>query len=155
MMSTSIPVQIDQTKDQVLSNFTFTDQFNIIIINRTASRLTRVGAYNNIGTWPINDIGAGTIVFQSIQANTLNTFSFSSNYRLDGGKYFQFVATWPLVEPRKIGIGAINQEGNAPAKAIWDGTKDLKDKTLDNFPFSAWASLQIRGYSKIWLFEVS
>jgi hypothetical protein len=154
-MNTLISVDVSQPADQVLDSLYITDEFNILFINRTNSPLVQVGTYNATEHWPIEDVGARTISLQSIRVRKPKVFSFSSNYRLGGGKYFQFVATWPITGSRRIGLGAINEEGTIPARAIWNSTSNARDKAVDNFPYSARASIRTKENSIIWIFEVT
>lgn len=157
-MSASVAIDVNKTIDQILGNISFKTKFNLLIINKTGGPLKRVGTYNDSGNWPIGDIETGEARLEDsgFQGNSVtNSFSFASNYKTADGKYFQFVATWPTIGSRKIGLGAINQEGNDPAKAAWDNTNDSNDKAVDNPPYTARAFMTTKGDSVVWVYEVS
>jgi len=134
----------------------FKTKFNIVVINKTGDTLRRVGAHNDSGNWPVGDIEVDSAQLDDFQGNSItNSFSFGSNYKTADGKYFQFVATWPTIGSRKIGLDAINQDGNGPAKAAWDKTNDSNDKAANNAPYEARAFIKTKGDSVIWVYEVS
>jgi hypothetical protein len=154
----TIPISIDvnQTIDQILGNMSFQTKFNIVVINKTGGTLRRVGAHNDSGNWPVGDIQVDNAQLDDFQGNSItNSFSFGSNYQTADGKYFQFVATWPTIGSRKIGLGAINQDGNSPAKTAWDNTNDSNDKAVTNDPYQARAFITTKGDSVVWVYEVS
>ncbi|MGQ4649458.1 hypothetical protein [Lyngbya aestuarii] len=158
-MATPLPeikIDVNQTIDQILGNISFKTKFNILVVNKTGSLLQRVGAHNDSGNWPVSDIEANAAQPVEFKGNSItNSFSFASNYKTADGKYFQFVATWPTIGSRKIGLDAINQKGNDPAKAAWNNTNDSNDKAANNAPYEARAFITTKGDSVVWVYEVS
>ncbi|MEH2460482.1 hypothetical protein [Nostoc sp.] len=151
-----ISIDVNQTVDQILNNISFKTKFNILVINKTGGTLRRVGAYNDSGNWPVGDIESNTALPVEFEGNSItNSFSIASNYKINNGKYSQFVATWPTIGSRKIGLAAINQEGNGPAKSAWENTNDKNDKALNNSPYQARAFITGKGSSVVWVYEVT
>uniref|UniRef100_A0A1D9G2J7 Uncharacterized protein n=1 Tax=Moorena producens (strain JHB) TaxID=1454205 RepID=A0A1D9G2J7_MOOP1 len=96
-----------------MNSISFKTKFNILIINKTGGMLKRVGTYNDSANWPIGDVQSDSVYQQEFDGNSItNSFSFAANYETEGGKYFQFVATWPTIGSRKIGLDAINEGGD-------------------------------------------
>ncbi|WP_027404068.1 hypothetical protein [Aphanizomenon flos-aquae] len=52
----NVAIDVNQTVDQVLKLVTSTQKFQMVIINKTGSTLTRAGAYNNLGNWVLGDV---------------------------------------------------------------------------------------------------
>jgi len=151
----AVSIDVNKTIDQILGNISFKTKFNVLVINKTDDPLQRVGAYNDSGNWPVGDIEPNTAQPVEFEGNSVtNSFSFGSNYRTAAGRNFQFVASWPTIGSRKIGLTAINQDGNSPAKAAWDQTSDKNDKVVNNFPYQARAFITGKGNSVIWVYEV-
>ena len=152
----SIDIDVNQTIDQILGNISFKTQFNILVVNKTGGTLRRVGTHNDSGSWPIGDIQVDNAQLDDFQGNSItNSFSFGSNYKTEDGNYFQFVATWPTVGSRKIGLDGINEDGNDPAKVAWDNTNDSNDKSVTNPPYNARAFITTKGDSVVWVYEVT
>lgn len=152
----SISISVHETIDTILDRISFKTKYNVLVVNRTGGVLKRVGTHNDSANWPVGDIEANTADPEGFEGNPItNSFSFASNYKTADGKYFQFVATWPTIGSRKIGLDAINQEGNDPAKQTWDKTYDSNDKAVNNLPYQARAFMKTRGSSVIWVYEVS
>jgi len=151
-----IKIDINETIDQIFDHMSFKTKFNILVVNKTGGDLKRVGAYNSSGNWPVGDIQVDTAQPVEFEGNSMtNSFSFGSNYKTADGKYFQFVATWPTIGVRKVGLGAINQVGNEPAKKIWDQTWDKNDKAVNNYPYEARAFITGKDSSVVWVYEIS
>jgi hypothetical protein len=139
-----------------VGNISFKTKFNIVVINKTGGILRRVGAHNDSGNWPVGDIQVDHAQLDDFQGSSItNSFSFASNYKTADGKYFQFVATWPVAGSRKIGLAAQNQDGNGPAKQAWDKTDDKNDKAANNPPYEARAFITTKGDSVVWVYEVT
>lgn len=157
-MSAAVGIDVNQTIDQIIKNISFKTKFLILVVNKTKHDLRRVGAHNDSGNWPAGDISSGNALPEEFEGNSItNSFSFGANYELAGsdGKYFQFVATWPTIGSRKIGLDAINEGGNGPAKKAWDNTNDKNDKAVNNSPYEARAFITTKGSSVIWVYEVT
>lgn len=155
-MGLPISIDVNKTVDQILGNISFKTKFNIVVINKTGGTLRRVGAYNDSGNWPVGDIEVNNAQLEEFQGNSItNSFSFASNYKTADGQYFQFVATWPTIGSRKIGLNAINQEGTNAAKTAWDKTNDSNDKAVNNASYKARAFITTKGDSVVWVYEVS
>jgi hypothetical protein len=156
MVGVDLGIDVNKTVDQILNNISFKTKFNILIINKTGGALRRVGTHNDSANWPVGDIEADSVHQEEFEGNSItNSFSFASNYRTEDGKHFQFVATWPTIGTRKIGLDAINEDGGSPARTAWDRTNDSNDKFVNNSPYEARAFLTTKGGSVIWVYEVS
>lgn len=152
----SISIDVNETIDTILDRISFKTKYNVLVVNKTGGVLRRVGAHNDSGNWPVGDIEVNTADPEGFVGNSItNSFSFASNYKTADGKYFQFVATWPTIGSRKIGLDAINQDGNDPAKQAWNKTDDSNDKAVNNPPYQARAFIRTKGDSVIWVYEVS
>jgi hypothetical protein len=151
-----IKIDVNQALDQIIGSISFKTKFNILVVNKTGAVLKRVGAYNDSANWPVGDIDVNSAQLEEFEGNSItNSFSFAANYQTADGKYFQLVATWPTIGSRKIGLNAINSNGNDPAKKAWDQTNDSSDKAVNNAPYEARAFIKTKGSSVIWVYEVS
>jgi hypothetical protein len=154
----SISINPDTTFDKIVSPIRFERKYTVIVANKTGKTLERVGAYNDYkdsSNWPLGDIAPNTAVGQQFDGNPYNgSFSFASNYRVEPGKNIQLAATYPIIGSRKIALGGINQDGNGPAKETWDGRTYGNDKSLNNPPLEAYASIKQKDGSLIWYYEV-
>jgi hypothetical protein len=152
----AVSIDANKTIDQILGNISFKTKYNILVINKTGETLQRAGAYNDSSNWPVGDVEANTAQPVEFEGNSVtNSFSFAANYRTTAGKNFQFVASWPTIGSRKIGLTAINQDGNRPAQAAWDQTSDKNDKAVNNFPYEGRAFITTKGSSVIWVYQVT
>ncbi|MFM6197758.1 MAG: hypothetical protein ACKPE1_01220, partial [Dolichospermum sp.] len=52
----NVSIDVNQTIDQVLKLVTSTQEFQMVIINKTGNTLTRAGAYNSLGNWVLGDV---------------------------------------------------------------------------------------------------
>ncbi len=148
----SVSVNANQTADQILNSLSVREKFHIVVINKTGSPLRRVGAYNDKENWPIGDIevhSAQSVGFYE------TSFSIACNYRTGDGKYLQFVAIWPTIGRRKIGLYNRNENGNSPAQAAWDRTNDSNDKVVRNHPYECRAFIKQINDSIVWVYEVN
>lgn len=151
----SISINANTTYQQIVDSIKFNRKYTVLVANKTGKVLERVGAYNQSSNWPLGDVEPNKAVGQQFDGiPATNSFSIASNYRIEPGKNVQLVATFPTIGRRKIGLGNINQDGNDPAKAVWDKTNDPSDKAVSNNPFEARASIQQKDGSIIWYYEV-
>ncbi|MEH2420045.1 MAG: hypothetical protein V7K48_03610 [Nostoc sp.] len=151
----NVNVDVNTTFDQIVNGVRFDRKYTVLVANKTGKTLQRVGAYNDSSNWPLGDIEPNTAVGQQFDGiPTTNSFSFASNYRVEPGKNVQLVATFPTIGRRKIGLGAINQDGNGPAEKVWDKTSDSADKAVKNPPLEGRASIQQKDGSIVWFYEV-
>lgn len=151
-----ISINANQAFDQIIGSISFKTKFNILVINKTGAVLKRVGAHNDSANWPVGDIDVDSAQLEEFEGNSItNSFSFAANYKTEDGKYFQFVATWPTIGSRKIGLDAINSGGSDPAKQAWNNTNDSNDKAVNNAPYEARAFIKTKDSSVIWVYEVS
>ncbi len=125
--------------------------------NKTKYELQCVGAKNNSGEWTLGDIPANTSIPLEVDSNRVtNTFSFGGNYRVKGGSGFiQLAASWPSVGIRKIAVGSINQDGDAPAEKVWADMNDSSDKSCSNDSVEVRAFITGKGKTIIWFYEVT
>lgn len=151
----SVSIDANKTFDQIVNGIRFDRKYSVLVANKTGKTLERVGAYNDSSNWPLGDIEPNTAVAQQFDGIPItNSFSFASNYRTEPGKNVQLVATFPTIGKRKIGLGAINQDGNKPAQEVWDNTNDSSDKGIKNPPLEGRASIQQKDGSIIWYYEI-
>jgi predicted phosphodiesterase len=134
-------------------------KFVIEVVNKTKYELQCVGAKNNSGQWNLVDIPANTSISKEIDYHSVtNTFSLGANYRLKGGiGFIQLAGSWPLGGSRKIGVGSINQDGDAPAGKVWADTNDALDKYCSNnyVEVRAFIKSKEKGKTIIWFYEVT
>jgi hypothetical protein len=156
LIAGNISIDVNQTIDQIVDKIRFKTKFNILVVNKTGDTLTRAGSYNDSANWPIGDIEGDNAQLHEFEGSAVNnSFSFAGNYKTKDGKYFQFVATWPTIGSRKIGLADINEDGNEPAKTAWDRTNDSNDKSVSNPPYRARAFMTTKGDSVVWVYEVT
>ncbi|MDT9200754.1 hypothetical protein H4N54_15960 [Limnospira fusiformis KN01] len=131
---------------------TYDKKYVIEVINKTQYVLERVGSHNDSENWPLGDIQPEQL---GVGKFDCNYFSFGVNYKLKGGSGFiQFAASWPLIGKRKIAVGNIHQDGNGPARKVWDEMDDPSDKLCSNDLVRVRAFMQEEGESIIWVYEV-
>ncbi|MEH2322361.1 MAG: hypothetical protein V7K32_01905 [Nostoc sp.] len=151
----SVNIDANKTFDEIVNGIRFDRKFSVLVANKTGKPLERVGAYNDLSNWPLGDIKPNTAVLQQFDGEPYSkSFSFASNYRVEPDKNIQLVAKFPVIGSRKIGLGAINQDGNQPAKQVWENTNDRDDKAVKNFPVEGRASIQYKDGSSVWYYEV-
>lgn len=155
LAASSVGINANQSIDQILSNISFRERFNIVVINKTGEPLRRVGAYVNQGNWPLGDIEPNTATAERVDAGPNSYFSFAANYGTSDGKNFQFGASFPPIGRRKIGLTPINQTGNGSARAAWDQMSDSSEKAVNNGDYLARAYIAQLGGSTVWVYEVS
>ncbi|MFM6842407.1 MAG: hypothetical protein ACKPKS_01190, partial [Dolichospermum sp.] len=104
----NVNIDVNQTIDQVLKLVTSTQEFQMVIINKTGNTLTRAGAYNSLGNWVLGDVPSLKAQYRDWTESGAGYFTFASNYAVGNtGKYFQFGASWPPVGRRKINLSSI------------------------------------------------
>ncbi|MEH2166814.1 MAG: hypothetical protein V7K41_09115 [Nostoc sp.] len=151
----SVGIDGNKTFDQMVNGIRFDRKYTVLVANKTGNTLKRVGAYNDSSKWPLGDIEANSAVGQQFDGNPItNSFSIASNYRIQSDKNVQLVAIYPTIGSRKVGLGNVNQDGNEPAKQVWDKTYDRLDKAVSNDPFEARASIQQKDRSLVWYYEI-
>lgn len=151
----SVSIDANKTFDQIVNGIRFDRKYTVLVANKTGQTLQRVGAYNDSSNWPLGDIEPNTAVAQQFDGIPItNSFSFASNYKVQDGKNVQLAATFPTIGRRKIGLGNINQDGNSPARQVWDNTNDSDDKAVSNPPLQARASIRQKDGSLVWYYEI-
>lgn len=153
---------LNKTIDQILGLFSFKEKYSLVIVNKTDSRLKRVGSYNSVSSWPADDIEPNQVLKQPFKGDNTNSFSFAGNYQTDDNKYFQFVATWPFLgsipflpqAQKKIGLDNRNQDKLNDAKRAWDNTWTGDDKQVDNYPYTARALIKQVNGTFVWVYEI-
>ncbi|MEH2253841.1 hypothetical protein [Nostoc sp.] len=151
----SISIDGNTTFDQIVNGIRFDRKYTVLVANKTGKTLERAGAYNDSSNWPLGDVEPNSAVGQQFDGIPItNSFSFASNYRVEPGKNLQLAATFPTIGRRKIGLGNINQDGNNPARNVWDNMNDSNDKAVNNSPFQGRASIQQKNGSIIWYYEL-
>jgi hypothetical protein len=84
----NVPIDVNQTVDQVLQNVTSTQKFQMVIINKTGNTLTRAGAYNSLGNWALGNVPSLTAQYRDWTESGAGYFVFASNYAVGNtGKY--------------------------------------------------------------------
>ena len=152
----SVKVSPNQTIAEILNSISFTEKFNILVINKTENPLRRVGAYLESGSWSIGDIEPNTAQAENVGSS--DSFSIACNYEASRGiVYFQFVAISPIIGRQKIGLFSMDRYDSA--RKAWDwtdgGIGDTNDKLVKNHSYEARASLQKKDRSLIWVYEVN
>ncbi|MEH2246047.1 hypothetical protein [Nostoc sp.] len=152
----SIRINGNTTFDEIAKNIRFDRKYTILVANKTGRTLQRAGVYNDsFTTWPLGDVESNSAVGQQFDGHPItNNFSFASNYRVEPGKNLQLTANFPTIGRRRIGLGNINQDGDSPAKKVWDNMNDSNDKAVNISPFQGRASIQQKDGSIIWYYEV-
>ncbi|MTJ49475.1 hypothetical protein [Dolichospermum sp. UHCC 0259] len=151
----NVAIDVNQTVDQVLRLVTTTQQFQMVIINKTGNTLTRAGAYNTLGNWVLGDVPSLKAQYRDWTESGPGYFTFASNYAVGNtGKFFQFAASWPPVGRRKINLCNINSPGNGPAEKCWDGQSNANDKNVRNDQFLGIALMGNRDGRVQWIYEV-
>jgi hypothetical protein len=151
----NVAIDVNKTVDQILGLVTSTQQFQMVIINKTGNTLTRAGAHNNLGNWVLSDVPPLTAQYRDWTESGAGYFSFASNYAVGNtGKYFQLGASWPPIGRRKINLCTINSPGNPPAKTCWDNMSDANDKNVRNGEFSGRALMGNNKGKVQWIYEV-
>ncbi len=154
-----IAIDVNKTIEQILGLITSTQKFQMVVINKTGTTLTRAGAYNKLGNWVLSDVPPSTAQYRDWTESGAGYFTFAANYAVGNtGKYFQFGASWPPIGRRKINLCARNEGGNKPAEACWDAMRNANanDKSETNGQFSAKAQMGNSGNSERvqWIYEV-
>ncbi|MFM6247393.1 MAG: hypothetical protein ACKPFD_21785, partial [Dolichospermum sp.] len=94
----NVSIDVNQTIDQVLKLVTSTQEFQMVIINKTGNTLTRAGSYNRLGNWVLGDVPSLNAQYRDWTESGAGYFTFASNYAVGNtGKYFQLGASWPPV----------------------------------------------------------
>ncbi|MFM6495447.1 MAG: hypothetical protein ACKPJH_25855 [Dolichospermum sp.] len=151
----NVNIDVNQTIDQVLKLVTSTQEFQMVIINKTGNTLTRAGAYNSLGNWVLGDVPSLKAQYRDWTESGAGYFTFASNYAVGNtGKYFQLGASWPPVGRRKINLCSINSPGNAPAQKCWDDMSNADDKNVRNGEFSGRALMGNNNGKVQWIYEV-
>ncbi|MBD2454703.1 hypothetical protein H6G80_11485 [Nostoc sp. FACHB-87] len=136
---------------------TLTYKTALEIANKTKCFLKRVGVYNNSLDWPLGDV----IPLQLVgQKSNEDTFSFAANYQIDCGlnaekRNVQFSALSGSDGQKKSNIAVLNQDGNQPAKIVWDEMKNYNEKSIDNYPFKVYTVIKQKDQTFIWIYEVT
>lgn len=143
--------------DLILKFATYDKEYIIEVANKTKYELQYVGAKNDSGNWNFGDIPANTSISKEVDYNTTaNTFSLGANYRVKGGAGFiQLAASWPYIGIRKIAVGSINQDGDAPAEKVWKDMNDSSDKSCSNDSVEVRAFITTKGKTIVWYYEVT
>ena len=151
-VAAAISIGANKTIDQIIELVTYDKKYVIEIANKTFYTLRCIGSYNDSENWPLGDIPPNELAVGQFDCNS---FSFASNYQIEGGSGFiQFSASWPLIGYRKINVGSINQEGNQPAEKIWDSMDDSSDKSCSNDAVKVRAFMKEKGKTIIWFYEI-
>ena len=151
----NVPIDVNQTVDQVLQKVTSTQKFQMVIINKTRNTLTRAGAYNLQGEWDLGDVPSLNAQYRDWTESGAGYFTFASNYAVGNtGKFFQLGAAWPPAGRRKINLCNINSPGNSPAEKCWDAMSNADDKNVRNGEFSGRALMGNRDGKVQWIYEV-
>ena len=151
----NVPIDVNQTVDQVLQKVTSTQKFQMVIINKTRNTLTRAGAYNLQGEWDLGDVPSLNAQYRDWTERGAGYFTFASNYAVGNtGKFFQLGAAWPPAGRRKINLCNINSPGNSPAEKCWDDMTNADDKNVRNGEFSGRALMGNRDGKVQWIYEV-
>ncbi|MCC5667445.1 hypothetical protein LC653_27075 [Nostoc sp. CHAB 5784] len=143
--------------DQIIKFVTSDKKFLISVVNETKYDLQYVGVKNDSGHWTLGDIPANTSISKEVDYNSVsNTFSLGANYQvIDGLGFIQLAASWPVTGKRKIAVGNINQDGNAPAEKVWREMQDSSDKSSSNDSVQVRAFMTTEGKTVIWNYEVT
>jgi hypothetical protein len=151
----SVAIDVNKTVDQILGLVTSTQKFQMVIINKTGTTLTRAGAYNDLGNWVLDDVPSLTAQYRDWTESGAGYFSFASNYAVGNtGKYFQFGASWPAVGKRKINLCNINSPESSSAKKCWDTMSNANDKNVNNGTNAARAMMGNKDGKVQWIYEV-
>lgn len=150
-------IDLNTTWEQIKDTFTFSQKFNIVIINKTNNKLKRVGAYNGSSNWPIGDVEGETAATLDFQGSVpLGTAAIAANYKLENEDiYFQFGASWPYFRSRGIGLDKFNDTGNRPAEKLFENLPNPNDKNTQVLGYKGRAFIAQDGDNTIiWVFEV-
>ena len=151
----NVAIDVNKTVDQILGLVTSTQQFQMVVINKTGTTLTRAGAYNNTGNWVLGDVPSLTAQYRDWTESGSGYFTFASNYAVGNtGKFFQFAASWPPVGKRKINLCTTNSIGNGPAEKCWDDMSNANDKNAQNGLYSGRALMGNKDGKVQWIYEV-
>jgi hypothetical protein len=151
----NVAIDVNKTVDQILGLVTSTQNFQMVVINKTGTTLTRAGAYNNLGNWVLGDVPSLTAQYRDWTESGSGYFTFASNYAVGNtGKFFQFAASWPPVGKRKINLCTTNSPGNGPAQQCWDNQSNANDKNVRNDQFFGRALMGNRDGKVQWIYEV-
>jgi hypothetical protein len=153
----NVGIDVNTTIDQVLGLVTSTQQFQMVIINKTKHDLIRSGSHNDLGNWVLVDVPPLTAQYRDWTESGAGYFSFAANYAVGNtGKYFQFAASWPVVGARKINICTINSPGNPPAKTCWQNMRNAgsDDRNVTNGEFFGRALMGNDKGRVQWIYEV-
>lgn len=150
----NIGVDVNTTIDQILKLITSTQDFQIVVSNQTGSPLIRVGAYNDLGNWPLGDVPPLTAQYRDWRESG-GYLSFASNYAVGNTeRFFQFGASWPYIGTRKINLCARNESGNKAARSCWDAMSNSDDKNLVNGQFTGRAMMAHKNGRVQWIYQV-
>jgi len=153
--NTNVPINPDKTIDQILGSITTTQQFQMVVINKTGTTLTRAGAYNKLGNWVLGDVPSSTAQYRDWTESGAGYFTFAANYAVGNtGKFFQFGASLPPVGKRKINLCTTNSPGNYPAEKCWDDMSNANDKNAQNGSYSGRALMGNKDGKVQWIYEV-
>ena len=151
----NVSIDANQTIDQILGLITSTQQFQVVIANQTGSPLTRVGAYNALGNWPLGDVPPLTAQYRDWTESGAGYFDFASNYAVGNtGRFFQFGASWPIVGKRRINLCARNESGNNAARSCGHAMSNADDKNLVNDQFTGRAMIAVKNGTLQWIYQV-
>ncbi len=151
----NVGIDVNKTVEQVLGLIPSTQQFQIVIINKTGTTLTRAGAHNQIGNWALGDVPSLKAQYRDWTESGAGYLMYAANYAVGNtGKYFQFGVSWPPVGRRKIHLCTINSPGNGPAEQCWNEMSDSNDKNVRNGEFSGRALMGNRDRKVQWIYEV-
>jgi hypothetical protein len=152
----NVAIDVNKTIDQILYGLvTTTQKFQMVVINKTETTLTRAGAYNKLGNWVLGDVPSLTAQYRDWTERGAEYFTFAANYAVGNtGKYFQFGASWPPVGKRKINLCTTNSPGNGPAEKCWDDMSNANDKNAQNGSYTGRALMGNQDGRVQWIYEV-
>lgn len=151
----NVAIDVNKTVDQILGLVTSTQKFQMVVINKTGTTLTRAGAYNKLGNWVLGDVPSLTAQYRDWTESDAGYFVFAANYAVGNtGKYFQFGASWPPIGKRKINLCTTNSIGNGPAEKCWDDMSNANDKNAQNGSYSGRALTGNKDGKVQWIYEV-
>jgi hypothetical protein len=151
----NVAIDVNKTVDQILGLVTSTQKFQMVVINKTGTTLTRAGAYNKLGNWVLGDVPSSTAQYRDWTESGAGYFTFAANYAVGNtGKYFQFGASWPPIGKRKINLCTTNSIGNGPAEKCWDDMSNANDKNANNGSYTGRALMGNKDGKVQWIYEV-
>lgn len=149
----AIKIDVNQSVDLIKKIVTYDKKYVLQVINKTQYTLERVGAHNDWENWPFGDINPGELAVKKFDCNY---FSFAVNYKVKGGAGFiQLGASWPIIGKRRIAVGSINQDGNAPARKVCDDMDNPSNKSCSNDSVIVRAFMSEEAESITWIYEVT